>query len=280
MEGRHLKAKVESSQIIAGWAAHTVYVVSVTWQTKAGATEWKVNRRFSEFDSLCNSLLQEIKVTLPSLPPKTFFSNTDPDFVSNRRKDLDVYLQQLTYIDEVCKCQTFMSFLNVDDDKFRTYLKESQLMEKGRKHRQVTIDDFELLKVIGRGSFGKVMQVRKKDTGTVYAMKILKKVKLVAANQIINTKTERHLLKSLKHPFLISLQYAFQTKEKLYMVIDYMLGGELFFHLSKGKFNEERATFYTAELVLAFEFLHTKGIIYRDLKPENVLLDADGRLSF
>ena len=117
------------------------------------------------------------------------------------------------------------------------------------------------------------MQVRKKDTGTIYAMKILKKAKLVAANQIINTKTERNLLKSMKHPFLISLQYAFQTKEKLYMVIDYMLGGELFFHLSKGKFSEERALLYTAELVLAFECLHKKGVIYRDLKPENVIFD-------
>jgi serum/glucocorticoid-regulated kinase 2 len=118
------------------------------------------------------------------------------------------------------------------------------------------LDDFDLLKVIGRGSFGKVMQVRKKSNGKVYAMKILKKDTIVARNQVEHTKTERNVLEYIRHPFIVSLRYAFQTKNKLYFVLDYCAGGELFFHLGKmGKFSEPLAKFYVAEIVLAIEYL-------------------------
>ena len=83
----------------------------------------------------------------------------------------------------------------------------------------------------------------------------------------------------MKHPFIVGLHYAFQSNEKLYMVTDFMIGGELFFHLRRAiRFNEERTKLYAAELVLAIEYLHSKGVIYRDLKPENILLDKDGHI--
>jgi len=144
---------------------------------------------------------------------------------------------------------------------------------------KVTADDFDLLKVVGKGSFGKVMQVRKKDTGKIYAMKILKKEQLVARKQVAHTKTERKVLEDIDHPFIVSLRFAFQTSSKLYMILDYFTGGELFYHLKNtGRFPEERCRYYAAEITLALEELHKNTIVYRDLKPENVLLDEEGHI--
>ena len=141
------------------------------------------------------------------------------------------------------------------------------------------MDDFELLKVLGKGSFGKVMQVKKKDTGEILAMKILQKDKVLEKHQLEHTKAERHILQAVQHPFMVHLKYAFQSDTKLYMVLDYVNGGELFFHLQNSvRFSEVRARLYGAEILLALGHLHSLGIIYRDLKPENILLDKDGHV--
>lgn len=139
-----------------------------------------------------------------------------------------------------------------------------------------------LLRVLGKGSFGKVVLVQKqsgKERGSLFAMKILKKTHLVKRRQIERTRTERKVLSAVNHPFIMKLHYAFQSEDKLYLVLDYCPGGELFFHLSRyRRFPERVARFYGAELLLAIGHLHKRGIIYRDLKPENVLLDADGHI--
>jgi serum/glucocorticoid-regulated kinase 2 len=141
---------------------------------------------------------------------------------------------------------------------------------------------FSMLRVLGKGSFGKVVLVQKqegKESGHLFAMKILRKTYLVKRRQIERTRTERKVLSSVNHPFIMKLHYAFQTDDKLYLVLDYCPGGELFFHLSRfRRFPERVARFYSAQLVLAIGHLHKRGIIYRDLKPENVLLDADGHV--
>jgi len=145
--------------------------------------------------------------------------------------------------------------------------------------QKIKLEDFELLKVLGRGAFGKVMQVRKKSDGKIYALKILKKRAIIARNQVEHTKAERKILQSLQHPFLMTLRYAFQSKEKLYFVLDYLRGGELFFHLKKNRrFTEEVARIWIAQIALALGHLHGLDIVYRDLKPENVLLDDDGNV--
>jgi serum/glucocorticoid-regulated kinase 2 len=151
----------------------------------------------------------------------------------------------------------------------------TQLM--GGPQQKVKLEDFELLKVLGRGAFGKVMQVKKKDTGQIYAMKILKKKAIIQRNQVEHTNAERKVLQQLQHPFLMNLRFAFQSTEKLYLVLDYVNGGELFFHLKDlRRFPEEVARMYVAEIALALGHLHSGNTIYRDLKPENILLDATG----
>uniref|UniRef100_A0A8C1Y934 Ribosomal protein S6 kinase n=1 Tax=Cyprinus carpio TaxID=7962 RepID=A0A8C1Y934_CYPCA len=140
---------------------------------------------------------------------------------------------------------------------------------------------FELRKVLGQGSFGKVFLVRKTtgpDAGQLYAMKVLKKATLKVRDRV-RTKMERDILVEVNHPFIVKLHYAFQTEGKLYLILDFLRGGDLFTRLSKEvMFTEEDVKFYLAELALALDHLHGLGIIYRDLKPENILLDEDGHI--
>lgn len=141
------------------------------------------------------------------------------------------------------------------------------------------LDSFKMIKVIGKGSFGKVFLVKEKRTTEMFALKVLRKDNIIRRNQVEHTKTERNVLGYVNHPFIVGLKMAFQSKDKLYFVLDYCAGGELFFHLSKiGKFGEYRASFYAAEIVLALAYIHKMDIVYRDLKPENVLLDARGHI--
>ncbi|KAJ1722590.1 Serine/threonine-protein kinase Sgk2 [Coemansia erecta] len=147
--------------------------------------------------------------------------------------------------------------------------------------RRVGLDDFHLLSIIGKGSYGKVMLARYKDTGKVMAIKVISKSKLRGRpNEIRRVMSERKVLeRTVEHPFLVGLQCAFQTKEKLFFCLDYVNGGELFFHLQRERrFSENRARFYAAEITCALEYLHGMGVVYRDLKPENCLLDADGHV--
>ncbi|XP_048468975.1 ribosomal protein S6 kinase 2 alpha-like isoform X2 [Rhincodon typus] len=140
---------------------------------------------------------------------------------------------------------------------------------------------FELLKVLGQGSFGKVFLVRKikaPDLGQLYAMKVLKKATLKVRDRV-RTKLERDILVDVNHPFIVKLHYAFQTEGKLYLILDFLRGGDLFTRLSKEvMFTEEDVKIYLAELALALDHLHGFGIIYRDLKPENILLDEEGHI--
>jgi len=160
--------------------------------------------------------------------------------------------------------------------------------------KKLTIDDFDLIKIVGKGAFGKVMLVKKKlkpgvkltpteqkwNPQLVYAMKVLKKSVVAAKGQIENTKSERDILFKVNHPYVVCLRYAFQNDEKLYLITDYYNGGNLFFHLRNAKnFSEERARFYAAQLLLALDFLHSQNIVYRDLKLENVLLDHLGNIA-
>uniref|UniRef100_A0A8C6XXC5 non-specific serine/threonine protein kinase n=1 Tax=Naja naja TaxID=35670 RepID=A0A8C6XXC5_NAJNA len=148
-------------------------------------------------------------------------------------------------------------------------------------HEKADSSHFELLKVLGQGSFGKVFLVKKisgSDAKQLYAMKVLKKATLKVRDRV-RTKMERDILVEVNHPFIVKLHYAFQTEGKLYLILDFLRGGDLFTRLSKEvMFTEDDVKFYLAELALALDHLHSLGIIYRDLKPENILLDEEGHI--
>ncbi|XP_041986042.1 ribosomal protein S6 kinase alpha-4-like isoform X2 [Aricia agestis] len=149
---------------------------------------------------------------------------------------------------------------------------------------KVDITHFDLLKVLGTGAYGKVFLVKKRcgiDEGKLYAMKVLKKASIVQKLKTAeHTRTERQVLEAVRAcPFLVTLHYAFQTDAKLHLILDYVAGGELFTHLyQREHFQESEVRIYIAEIILALEQLHRLGIIYRDIKLENILLDAEGHI--
>ncbi|KAE8288012.1 Ribosomal protein S6 kinase beta-1 [Larimichthys crocea] len=168
---------------------------------------------------------------------------------------------------------------NMDDcEKFEI---SENSVNKGTE--QIRPECFELLKVLGKGGYGKVFQVRKVSgatSGKIFAMKVLKKAMIVRnAKDTAHTKAERNILEEVKHPFIVDLIYAFQTGGKLYLILEYLSGGELFMQLEReGIFMEDTACFYLAEISMALGHLHQKGIIYRDLKPENIMLNNNGHV--
>ncbi|KAI9692910.1 MAG: hypothetical protein M1822_004904 [Bathelium mastoideum] len=148
------------------------------------------------------------------------------------------------------------------------------------RHRSLKIEDFELLKVVGKGSFGKVMQVQKKDTHRIYALKTIRKAHIISRSEVAHTLAERSVLAQINNPFIVPLKFSFQSPEKLYLVLAFVNGGELFHHLQREqRFDINRSRFYAAELLCALECLHGFNVIYRDLKPENILLDYTGHIA-
>jgi serine/threonine protein kinase len=142
----------------------------------------------------------------------------------------------------------------------------------------IVFSSFKILQTLGSGTFGKVYKVELKSNGNIYAMKIINKRYLLMNQQLRYAVTECNVLKQTKHPFIISLHFAFQTPDHLYMILDYCPGGDFSFHIARTLFEEDEAKFFIAELVLAIEHLHNLDIIYRDLKPENILIDSDGHI--
>lgn len=135
----------------------------------------------------------------------------------------------------------------------------------------LSVGDFELLSVVGRGAYGKVFLVRAHATGRLYAMKVVMKSEAIRKNVVANMLAEKNVLEAVRHPFIVNLRFAFQSESKLYLVLDYISGGELFARLDASKDHSlslKECRFYAAEIVLAIEHLHKNNIIYRDLKPE------------
>ena len=142
----------------------------------------------------------------------------------------------------------------------------------------INFNSFEILELIGGGSFGKVFKVKLKGTDKIYAMKVLNKGYLIKKKLLRYAITECNVLKQSNCPFIIKLHYSFQTPENLYMILDYCPLGDFSYQIQLNLFEEDEAKFYIAELILAIEYLHQHDIIYRDLKPENILIDSDGHI--
>ncbi|KAL0293575.1 UNVERIFIED_CONTAM: Serine/threonine-protein kinase AtPK2/AtPK19 [Sesamum radiatum] len=174
----------------------------------------------------------------------------------------------------------------VDEDAHENFSEsyiEKIIVEKSisqvdsNSEKPIGLEDFEILKLVGQGAFGKVYQVRKTGSSEIFAMKVMRKDKVMEKNHAEYMKAERDILTQIDHPFIVQLRYSFQTKYRLYLVLDFVNGGHLFFQLyHQGLFREDLARIYAAEIVSAVAHLHAHGVMHRDLKPENILLDAEG----
>ncbi|CAO0795321.1 unnamed protein product [Mucor circinelloides] len=153
------------------------------------------------------------------------------------------------------------------------------ILEQRKNRPKLKLDDFHLLRTLGTGSFGRVHLAQSRHNGRYYAIKVLKKAEVVRLKQVEHTNSEKSILESAANPFMVNLWGTFQDDINLYMVMDYVPGGELFSILRKNqRFPDHVAKFYAAEVLLAIEYFHSKDIIYRDLKPENLLLDSQGHI--
>ncbi|XP_017538077.1 STKc_SGK domain-containing protein [Pygocentrus nattereri] len=205
-------------------------------------------------------------------------------FIKERKMGLNDFIQKLVSSPHICQHSQVDSFLKIDEnqneeigrDQFCLTSPRSSLAEE----TQIKPSDFDYLKIIGKGSFGKVLLARHKETEQYYAVKVLQKKIILKKKEQKHIMAERSvLMKNIKHPFLVGLHYSFQTTDKLYFVLDYINGGELFYHLQRERvFLEPRARFYAAEIASALGYLHSLHIVYRDLKPENILLDSQGHI--
>ena len=181
--------------------------------------------------------------------------------------------------------------LSEDEDKKEINNNKKLLSSKGDNEKikdayqskefknKVTLNDFQIIKLLGKGAFGKVLLVYNEELKKYFAMKTLRKDYIKKNQQTKHTKEERKILEKIDYPFISKLYYAFQNEKKLFMITEYMPGGEMFYQLHMNDhFNENKARFYIAEIVLAIDHLHKNNILYRDLKPENILLDELGHI--
>lgn len=217
---------------------------------------------------------------------------TDEDSSDDDEEDLELFNDFLVIDrDEIKNIDDYLNTFN----KPEKIKEEQKLMDEGEsikifskkyKHHAdsesdeedpTTLDDFRILKVIDKGSFGKVFLVENQQNGKLYAMKRIRKDILIEKGQIQNTKNEKDILLSIEHPFLLGMDFVFQNDYRIYFFLDYIKGGNLFENLYTVKrFSEDVVKFIAAQLVLALGCLHDNNIVHRDLKPENVLVDTDG----
>lgn len=204
---------------------------------------------------------KDAKANVEKLPPDEY-----------RNFDEDVYEPwtpgQQKRVDSVS------SMNSTDDEDLSKYETAPHFSKDGSTS---SLSDFQIKKVIGRGSFGKVFLVQKKSDGQVFAMKSLRKDVILDYDQVESTKLEKDILLKADHPFLVGMSYVFMTDQKIFFVMRFVRGGELFMHLRQAqRFTEERAKFYAIQVGMALGHLHDQQIIYRDLKPENILMDSNG----
>jgi classical protein kinase C len=147
--------------------------------------------------------------------------------------------------------------------------------------RRIGLDHFNFLAVLGKGNFGKVMLAETKQTKQLYAIKVLKKEFIIENDEVESIRSEKRVLliaNKERHPFLLNLHACFQTETRVYFVMEYISGGDLMLHIQRGQFGTKRAQFYAAEVCLALKYFHENGVIYRDLKLDNIMLTLDGHI--
>ena len=216
----------------------------------------------------------EKKISKDEFNIKLMSSEENKNFAQNKNNNNN---HKLIPLSDLSDSQDKNNMLSPQNSKEK-YKDKDEYQNKEFKSK-ITIDDFQIVKVLGTGAFGKVSLVYNEELQRYFAMKSLKKDYIKKYQQTKHTKEERYIMEKIDYPFISKLYYAFQTKKSLFMITEFMAGGEMFHHLHEcGHFDENRARFYIAELVLAIDHLHKNNILYRDLKPENILLDEIGHI--
>lgn len=204
-----------------------------------------------------------------------------PNTLIIRGLQMSTIVERMFCVDSATERENWMTAISQVAVKIGSDMTEIKPPEEGdsSKSRRKSKDDYQLLKVLGKGTFGKVFLGREIPTGELYAIKVLKKSVIIAKDEVTHTLTENRVLQRSRHPFLTHLYHSFQSADRLWFVLEYVNGGELFYHLSKLRvFTEDRTKFYGAEIISALGYLHESNIVYRDLKLENLLLDKDGHI--
>lgn len=261
--------------------------------------EYKLQKDFGDFVQLAKSVNKDIPKAKLELPPrgtKAFFAKFHKKFQQTRTKRLDEMMKYISGNELISTHFEVKQFLCLDklnhdifdpahdDTSTTTKTDDSTSAWNGwsKSNQQMSPSDFTYIMKIGKGSFGHVFLAKKMDDkdDKYYAIKILSKALIMAKNESKHINCERQvLIDNMKHPFLVSLNFSFQTPDRLYFVLDFINGGELFFHLQRERsFTEKRAKFYSAEIGSAIGYMHERNLIYRDLKPENILLSSDGHI--
>ena len=195
--------------------------------------------------------------------------------ISNTKMDEKFLIDSKKFIEQHDK----INEKELEKDKIEKKRRVGTIFSCHKSIKNVGVDDFKIIKVIGRGSYGKVCLVQFKQTNELFAMKSLKKNVLIDEEQVESTLLEKKILQSLNYPFLVGMVFCFQTEERVYFVLPFVRGGELFQHLRQYKyFPEPKVQFYASIIGLSLDYLHKNGIVYRDIKPENILLEEDGYL--
>ncbi|XP_036356137.1 serine/threonine-protein kinase 38-like [Octopus sinensis] len=193
---------------------------------------------------------------------------------NERRRRLEAHMNKTGYSQE--KKKMIMNlFQEMESNFVRLWVDVANLFQKSK----MTISMFEFVFMLGNGGYGNVFLVRKKDTRNIYAMKIISKKKTLTKKQIRNIKAERDILSEADSVWIVKLYYSFQDKKSLYFILEYLPGGDLMTLLiQKGVFSEHWARFYISELVVAIEYVHSLKFCHRDIKPDNILISADGHI--
>ncbi|TNN06074.1 Serine/threonine-protein kinase Sgk3 [Schistosoma japonicum] len=242
---------------------------------KVANHEWSVSHYYTEFHTLYMKLKTLKDCTGLQLP-----GNSLMNIFTNRRKVLYNFITKLISNDLHLTNNDVQVFLDLQNNINLSNITVNQdlnLIDLGQtEDKKASLNDFEIVKTIGEGNFGKVYLAVSRKTNQALAIKVLKKDAVKQRKEVDNVMSERNVLvKSLNHPFLCKLHFSFQSTTKLYFVLDYINGGELFYHIQRERtFTETRTRFYAAQIASALGYLHSENIIYRDLKPENILLDS------
>ena len=298
----------KSSTKVLGAAAKTVFVEDASENAKqwmmAGlpplpTTDKEVKKKLNKLmrqESFTTSTTTENKKTNfigsgqqeVSKQTQNYYYSSDSDVPQNatntmnkfNNKQTSALTSNLRRVDSTLLANTVMC--RPEDDPDARLEESSTTADDGKTPttmKKLTPEDFEALYLVGQGAFGKVFQVRKKDTGVLYAMKVMKKEVVIAKEQMEYTKQERDILTSITHPYVVKLRFSFQTATKLYLVLDFINGGHLFYWMYReGMFDVGLTRFYIAEIVCGIGHLHSLNIMHRDLKPENILVDREGHV--